>query len=708
MYLDPKSDQLQGPWVRTHGTKDYYDMVAMVQEYPAIHFTVNLTPSLIRQLQDYYIDRLKPFVDLKKKRIDAECYFMKWGGKTDPWIDLALKPTNDFTSDDLRYLLTNLWNAFGVSPVIMRRFPEYQKLKEKYDARGIQSLTEQDLREIKFWFYLANFDPDFLQRATLATGVTVDVEDLIERREDGTYWLKKTVTEDDCNRIVVETFKILAAILPIHKKLMYHPATGEGQVEMITTPYYHPILPLVYDSDLAHICQPNDPMPQRFHFPADAAAHVSMARAYYKKHFGIHPHGMWPAEGAVAHEVASVFGQNGVQWIATDEKILARSRLEGLPKFYPYALPYGSDPNDALVIVFRDTDLSDKIGFVYKHYQPEDAANDFIHHVLRYAPQEGEPDRLVTVILDGENAWEWYEHDHDAKQFLHSVYRKLSELYDAGRVVTATTSEYISGNPKRGIPAHSVERMQRLEWLYPGSWINQNFDTWIGKAEENQAWEYLLTARRDLEGSGVAAPNHTARPPKRGSKQWYARQAWEALYAAEGSDWFWWYGTDQIAPSGDKPFDRAFITFLESVYKYMQAAGATMPARDFPPIGAGVDVRRTRLGTMAQSRSDLVTVVFHCDARGVDVPDAIYLAGNIPELGRWTPNSIRMERESDDGIWQYELRVPTGAEISYKYTNSGVKGEWNPGEEFPFFNRHINTGSEAGAQIVLRDRFGVL
>ncbi len=132
LYLDPESDQLQGPWVRTHGTKDYYDMAAVLEQYPNIHFTVNLTSSLLSQLQTYYVERLAPFVDVKKNRVNAVRYFAKYGGKTDPWIDLALKPTAQFNAQDYRYLLTNIWNAFGVSEIIISRFPEYKSLREKY------------------------------------------------------------------------------------------------------------------------------------------------------------------------------------------------------------------------------------------------------------------------------------------------------------------------------------------------------------------------------------------------------------------------------------------------------------------------------------------------------------------------------------------------------------------------------------------------
>ncbi|MEX1138984.1 MAG: carbohydrate-binding module family 20 domain-containing protein [Bacteroidota bacterium] len=715
LYLDPSTDQLQGPWVRTHGTKDYYDMASMVGEYPDIHVTVNLTSSLLSQLEESYIKKLKPFVDVRKNRVDAAKYFARYGGRTDPWIDLALKPTEDFNEQDLGFLALNTWNAFAISEVMFGRFPEYKALRDKFRNGGVGVLTEQDRREVKFWFYLANFDPDFLEKKVkLVTGTTIDLTDYIRKNPDGTYTLKKQITEDDCNRMIAETYKVLSAIVPIHKKLMYHPGSYKGQIEIITTPYYHPILPLIYDSDLTKLCQPNDPMPPRFHYPHDADVQVAMAAAHFKETFGILPMGMWPAEGAVAHDIVPVFGRNGIRWIATDERILARSKPENQPKFYPYSA-YGSHGKaDSVAIVFRDTELSDKIGFTYQSWKGSDAAEDFVQHVLRYAPGENDPDRLLTVILDGENAWEWYRYDNDGKEFQHSLYQKLTNLYETKQVITVSMTEYLRGNPRRFVPAHPIESFPRLEWLWPGSWINANYDTWIGEDEENRALEYLLTARKDLDESGLAEPAPGAAPPKEGTKSWYAYKAWHSLWAAEGSDWFWWYGTDQTAPAGDKPFDLAFITHIENIYMFVAKAGGTMPARSFEPIIRNAPKRvQAQRGTMAQSNGDLVSVVLQCDARDIYVRKGIFVTGNLPQLGSWVPNKIRMyddgsngDAKSGDNIWTFTLQVPPDTVLEYKFTNSGAVGAWDPGEEFPSAKRTILVDKKPGEALTLLDRFG--
>jgi alpha-amylase/alpha-mannosidase (GH57 family) len=583
MYLDPELDQLQGPWVRTHGTKDYYDMGAILENYPEIHCNINLTSSLLLQLEQYYVERLGPFIDVKKNHVDAEKFLAQWKGKTDPWIDLALRPTKDFSDQDLNSLLHNPWNALYITDVMLSRFPQYKALKEKHERK--ERLSEQELREIKFWFFLAYFDPDFLEKEVLlADGAIVNLQDIVTKNSDGTYTIARNVTEEDCNRIVAETYKVLANIIPIHRKLLYHPKSYIGQVEIATTPFYHPILPLLYDSDLAKICQPHDAMPPRFSFPEDAYSQVSMSVEFYDKIFGMKPNGMWPAEGSVAQEIVPLFASNGLIWIAADEKVLHQSRPGNQANYYPYRLDARENKTASIAIVFRDTVLSDKIGFVYQHYRGEDAANDFINNILQSRPPADEPDRLLTVILDGENAWEWYRYDNDGKEFLHALYRKLSSLHEAGEVTTVTMSEYIVGNPKRNVPAHPISTMRKLEWLYPGSWINANYDTWIGKPEKNRAWEYLLTARQDLEKSGLAKPDPKAAAPQHGTKSWYRFKAWDEMYAAEGSDWFWWYGTQQNVPGGTAPFDKAYITHLNNIYKYAKLAGGEMPDRRFEPI----------------------------------------------------------------------------------------------------------------------------
>ena len=715
LYVNPETDQLSGPWVRTHATKDYYDMAAMLRNYADVHCTINLTSSLLHQLQEYYVVRLKPYVDTKRNRVDIRGFFSKWKGKTDPWIDLALTPTREFGRREKSFLYLNAWNAFGITELMLDHFPEYRTLRSKLISSADllkPVFTEQEMREIKFWFYLAHFDPDFLKGAVrLPDGSVCDLSDLIGFRSDNTFYLKKRVREYDCQRMVAEAYKVMANVIPVHKSLRYDPAKRNGQIEIITTPYYHPILPLIYDSDLARICQPGDQLPTRFSYPQDANAQVAKAVKMFRETFGWSPSGMWPGEGSVAQPVLSLLRNNGILWTASDVKVLARSDPPGQPNTTPYKFNAGDDAS--IVLTFRDTELSDHIGFRYQNYRGEDAAEDFVQTILARAPKEDASDVLITVILDGENAWEWYKYDIDGKEFLNALYRKLSKLFTAKQVITTTPMEYLYGNTERGILPHSVESLPAMGWLWPGSWINSNYDTWIGEPEENRAWEYLFRARKDLESSGIPQPDPFASGPKRGTKAWNEFMAWESMYAAEGSDWFWWFGNDQTAPGGDKPFDDAFRTHLRNMYKFANLAGAALRVSSFDPIITAERSSAESQGVMAQSHIDMQRVLFTCDASSQSVSRGIFIAGNLKELGMWVPNAVAMyddgthgDVKANDALWSLELQLPVGGEVFYKYTNSGERGQWVPGEEFPSRNRRIALKEKSTTPTIIKDIFG--
>jgi len=709
LYLDPIKDQLRGPWVRAHATKDYYDMAATIGKYPEIHCTINLTSVLLFQLQEYYVNRLKKYVDVQNNTVNAEKYFLEMAGKTDPWIDMALKPTDEFNEDDDAYLYKNAWNSFGISDVMIERFPEYKKLKEKAN-----NYTIQEKREIKFWHYLAWFDPDFLRGPVkLPDNLICDLSDLIEEK-DGKFYLRHRIKEEDCNRIIAEVYKVCSSVIQIHKRLMYNTETQDGQIEVITTPYYHPILPLIYNTDIAKICQPGTQLPSVFSYPEDAYMQVSRSVEYYKNIFGIKPYGMWPAEGSVSEDIIRVMLENGIRWIATGDGVLYKSTPKNMPSYYPYKVDSDSllgdnkDENN-IAIVFRNTELSDKIGFKYQRKSGEDAADDFIRSVIKFAsPDE---DRLLTVILDGENAWEWYRIDIDGKEFLNSLYKKLTRLQRQGKIITVTTSEYLMGNKKRNIPAHPIETLREIEPLWPGSWINANFDTWIGEPEENTAWEYLKIVREDLEKSKIEQPDNYLKIPNRDdSLKYFAYKAWDEMYAAEGSDWFWWYGADQGAPGGDEPFDNAFITHLRSVYNYMEKCGWNGDVPVLSKIIKGENVKGG--GVMAESAKN-IEVIFTCDARKQNVKESIYIVGDRPELANWTPNKVKMyddgtngDEVANDGIWTITLTIPVNTMVQYKYTNSGKIGVWSPGEEFPQLNRQVFIKDDGTGKMYIRDVFG--
>lgn len=603
-YEDPIAGQLTSPWVRKHATKDYYDMASRLLPYPDVHLTMNLTSVLLKQLEVYYVERMKPYVDTKSNKVDAAAFLAKWKGRTDPWIDLLLEPSptpQAATEKQIGLLYADPWSCVSTSPVLMKRFPDYEALREKNPA----TLTQQDYLGLKIWFELAWMDPDFLDGAvTLATGDVVDLTDVIEKKPNGTYFLKVPLSEQLANRIVAEEYKIMAATVPIHKQMAYDPDKAKagkptGQIELTTTPFYHPILPLIHDTDLMGPGQPFDPKPaQKYAYPADAAAQVGKAVAYFEQLFGFKPRGMWPGEGSVAEDVVEHFVKYGVRWVATDQQVMEKSGgYGGGAPVGPFMVDVdkqvgeAGDKTDELGVYFRNTNQSNDIGFKYQGLTGDEASDDLIKNVTSQAPTFGAPDRVITLILDGENAWETFSKEHDGVGFFVKLYGKLSALQTSGEVITVTGSEYIEGNPARNVPAHPLDKLPELEPLFPGSWIGGNFGIWIGESEENAGWGYLLKARQDLAKSGLPQPDPLQLAPTTvGSLDYEIWYAWEELYGAEGSDWFWWYGADMTSPSNDdSPFDQAFRTHLAGMYKHMNAAlklqgKAEIPLPDFKPI----------------------------------------------------------------------------------------------------------------------------
>jgi len=701
LYVDPETDELTGPWVRTHATKDYWDMAAMHERFPEVHATINLTSSLLLQLENYYVARMAPLVRMDengKRAIDAEAYFAA-GYPTDPWIDLALKPTEKFTDAERAKLLTEQWNAFGMSEIQIARFPEYEALRRMPH----ETLSIADMRDVKTWFFVAHFDPDFL-RGTAS--LDVNLSDLVEER-DGQFFVRggKRFSERDANRVVAEAVRVMEEVVPVHRRLL-----ESGQLEIITTPFYHPILPLLVDSDVAKTCQPKSELPTRFAYPTDANAQVIKGVNFYERLFKRAPQGMWPAEGSISQGAANVFAEHGVRWICGDMHVLNRSLPEGLDIAQPYRL---KTPSGDIAIVFRETTLSDHIGFTYQNMDPDSSVEHFVHEIAKYIPSKDDGDKLLTVILDGENAWEWYRYDMDAKRFLTGLYTELTRLRDEGFVTCVHPTEYFRGNPERNIPAHPIAELTEITELWPGSWINANYDTWIGEPEENRAWEYLLRVRKDLERSGLTQPDPRA-PMEKSAQGAAIYKAYEAMYAAEGSDWFWWYGADQSAPAGDKPFENAFFSHLRAVYQHMREAGVQIETPEFEPILSAAKLATQESGGVMQRGTEKRTVRFVCDASGEVVPDAVFIVGNQPELSEWQPNVKRLRDDgaagdslASDGVWSLEVELPLGSEVQYKYTNSGEVGVWQPSEEFSQSNRAFTVEGAAGAVIVRRDVFGV-
>ncbi len=509
-FKDPETGLYVRPWVRVHAAKDYLDMVAILEDYPAIHATFNLTPSLIRQLDDIA------------------------AGAKDLYWAMAEIPADELAADEKRFILERF---FDINPRIIARFPRYQALADSRTALGINGALESwsagDFRDLQVLFNLGWTDPDWLAEEPLAG--------LVAKGEG--------FDEADKDVLFAEHLRLVQEVIPFHARMQ-----EAGQIEVTMTPFAHPILPLLVDSSVAAVAMPEAELPSRFTFGQDAVAQVQLGVALYEEHFGLPPRGMWPAEGSVSPQIIQMVANAGIQWIATDEGVLAHS-LPDVQSFTrdsddvvqqadalyrPYTVTGGR--GGQVAVLFRDRLISDMVGFQYSGLDGDAAAEDFVRRLdaiqARLAEESAAGPHLVTVLLDGENAWEYYP--NDGKAFLHGIYRRLSE---AENLRTVTPSEFLAmtGEPRP------------LENLWPGSWISADFSTWIGEDEENQAWEYLLQTRQALQEASRQL-DETA-----------LQQALDLMYIAEGSDWFWWYGADQNSGS-DESFDQQFRGYLRQIY----------------------------------------------------------------------------------------------------------------------------------------------
>ena len=498
------------PWVRLHAIKDYWGMVALLDEFPGVRVTFNLVPSLVVQVQAF-----------------AE------GRARDPHLETGLKPAGSLTPAEAAWMVANGFHApYGrmIGP-----YPRYAALHAQREAR--QPFSVDDLRDLQVWHKLAWMDPDLLVTEARLMA-------LVER--GGGF------SEGDKARLREVELDVLGRVVPA-----YRAAAARGQVELAASPFYHPILPLLCDSDVHLRAHPGAARPRvRFMRPGDAREQVTRALAFHETVFGHRPTGMWPSEGSVSDEALAVLAEAGVQWAATDEDILSRSLGVPLPRdahghaeradllYRPYRV--GSH---GPVLLFRDHALSDRVGFQYQSWEGDRAARDFIERVREAgrrftAHAGGGEEATVAVILDGENAWEHYP--GGGRPFLRALYGGLQAAQD---IRTVTMSQAAAG------------QAGSLPSVFPGSWINADFYIWMGHRDDHRAWDQVSAARALYdERHARVGPADAAR-------------ALEELLIAEGSDWFWWYGDDHSSDH-DREFDDVFRRHLRNAYR---ALGASAP-----------------------------------------------------------------------------------------------------------------------------------
>ncbi|HEX4275568.1 MAG TPA: glycoside hydrolase family 57 protein [Bryobacteraceae bacterium] len=547
-YKDLVSGEYRLPWTRMHALKDYYGMVRILEDFPAIRQTFNLVPSMIVQVEEY-----------------------ARGEARDPFLECALKPAESLTAQEHRFILGNFFMA---NPARMiQRYPRYGELYAAHhaqsaagDVKGVFGV--QEFRDLQVLSQLAWFDEEFQEKDP-------EVRGLVEKGRN--YSLEDQALMGRKQR------EICAQVIPEYRKL-----AQSGQIEISTTPFYHPILPLLCDSDIASVAHPHVPLPPRFCFAEDARLQLEMARDYIEKTFGVAPAGLWPSEGSVSDHVLELAAATGFQWAATDNGVLDRTLRRAATPEITYRPYRWSQREREIRMIFRDHVLSDLIGFVYSGMGAAEAAQDFLHRIrenCRGMLASGR-DALVPIILDGENAWEYY--DHNGRPFFRELYRRIQDDGDLEAITVREALQRLEPEP--------------LTHIHPGSWINANFDVWIGAEEDNKSWRLLLDARKALEGATQASDEQKKR-------------AREEILIAEGSDWNWWYGPEHETANA-REFDQIYREHLANVYRSLGIA--TPPELSLPILKLARDETLTPpLGPIAPTINGVVDSYFEWLGAGI-------------------------------------------------------------------------------------------
>lgn len=501
------------PWVRLHAVKDYLDMLLIMDKYPKLKLNFNFSPVLLDAIVDY-----------------AE------NGAEDVYSRLSKTAISDLTEDDKKFILNNFFDANYNSMIL--HHDAYNNLYQKRMTMtypDTTAFTDQEYSDIIAWFNIAWFDsiyadmfPELTKLASKGTGFTL--EDRIE--------------------IIEYMRKIMKLIIPTYRKYI-----AEGRIEVSTSPYYHSILPILLDIKCANRNIPNpEALPQNLKMGKDAVKQVELALDRIEELLGKRPQGLWPSEHCLSSKTLDMLSDLGLKWTITDEGILANSiNFEFVRDFKGYMEdPYYllktyefKTKNDKIDVIFRDNSIPNLINFEYSNIEPEKAANDLYDRIkVVQSKIFTSPDdtHLLTIACDGENSWENYADDGEA--FLNAIYKLIE---DDDSLETVLISDYIAEDKNK----------KELPKIYSGSWINRNFQLWIGEPTKDAAWTYLKNVHDDF----IKFANNNPDNPN-------LEKARNEIFVAQGSDWFWWYGEPNNSGQ-DHIFDYLFREHLKNAYRYL-------------------------------------------------------------------------------------------------------------------------------------------
>ena len=505
------------PWVYLHAMKDYSDMAAHFERHPRIHGVVNFVPVLLDQIEDY-----------------AQQFAC--GQFRDPLLRMLATPDlAHINAADRRMLLATCFRSNHST--MLEPFPHYQRLHAIYVLLDHESETAHAylsgayFSDLVTWYHLAWIGETERRR-------NPTVAKLMSKGEG--------YDAEDRRQLLTGIGDLVTGLIPRWRAL-----AARGQVELSSTPQTHPLSPLLLDFRVARESVPTASLPFNATYPGGRSrvnAQIDAARTSHASRFGAPPVGMWPAEGAVSEDFVKHLATAGCRWIASGEGVLknslAASKLTDRRAAYH---PWQMEKTPGVTLFFRDERLSDLIGFDYAKWHGRDAAQHLVlqlEAILDAAAENETP--VVSIILDGENAWEHYP--YNGYYFFEDLYGLLAEH---PRIRTTTYAELLARpNP----PAATS-----LPQLTAGSWVYGTLSTWIGDKAKNRGWDLLCEAKQSCDRVLASGRLDAAE----------VRAVETQLAICESSDWFWWFG-DYNPSAAVISFDNLYRRNLARLYRLLQ------------------------------------------------------------------------------------------------------------------------------------------
>ena len=500
------------PWVRLHAARDYLNIVSLIKQYPNIKVTFSFSSSLLEQLKEY----------------SAADY-------QDKFQQLTLKDPGKMNFEEKEFLLSNIFDLYSTKSGI--EYPGWNNLNNIWTERvrtygvnkAVEHTSDIEILDAQVLHLLSWSGWNIIQ--------TDSIKDLLTKTGQ--------FTEHDKEIIFAAHTDVLNQIIPMFKKL-----SNSGQAELAMSPYYNPILPLIIDNDYGKIADRYcDEASLRFVHPEDASFQINSAMNFHKAQFGDIPKGMWLPEGSVCYETLEHAAEEGVKWLISDDKVLSRTLNEKMTNEKRYQVHRIEGIENCPALFFRSSDLSEAISFNYSKLSPGQAVNELILKLeeIRESLSGDESQYLVPIVLDGENSWEYYP--KNGYLFFNELFSVLSK---SGTLMTTSFGDFLK---------NAID-IPQLETLSPGSSVDCNFNSWIGQEQTNRAWDVLTEAREVL--LEAEKMDNVDKEPFKGRYN----AAHKHLMAAEGADWFWWYGKNRFLPQAIL-FDKLFRTHLQNVYGYL-------------------------------------------------------------------------------------------------------------------------------------------